>query len=566
MSYLLEEELTSRGVATKTSLKIRFNHKIYVRVKTLPRQFYQQGLKLKEEYTAQSRDSLLIGHKTWISIWLEELNQLEEIENNDCELRPEVFSPPEEHNFSLTDLPQISALDDKDPLITHEFETSTSSQKYQGVAYQDSLEQFSNSCSHSSSHLDQSKQLNQKYRGVVDQETISDHNSPLVTQSKPMPNKVSRSFLLTKINNNWQQTINWRSLSGILLLVPIVVVGTLGRNFDSVFPRTRNSVVSLVNTLEGKENGLIVTQARTTTTIKNDQSTPSQLISSEKTLWDYLEISSQLAIPILLLVFGYQFQQREQKRTEQQAQLSREIARDKLAEEAIQFYLDSMANLWLEQKQREGLFRDAQLNSSARDHPVWELACLKTIIILRRLDGDRERQARIIHFLQDAELDKFIWQNAHLSGVNLSGINLSGANLSGANLSGVNLSGANLSGANLLGAELGEANLEKANLLGTELSEANLERAYLGQANLEKANLERVNLKSTNLEKTNLSGAKLINIQNLRLKQLKLAYLWSQAIYQADEQENQLYIEDLKKPQPFDPSIPVDFQLWEKWH
>ena len=345
------------------------------------------------------------------------------------------------------------------------------------------------------------------------------------------------------------------------MLVSIVVVGTLGRNFDSVFPPTRNSVVSLVKILEGKEKGLIVTPARTNTIIQNDQSTPSQLILWEKTLWDYLELSSRLAIPIVLFGFGYQFQQRDRQRTKQQAQLSRAIAQDKLAEEAIQVYLDSMANLWLESKLREELFRDAQLNSSARDNPVRELACLKTIIILRRLEGDKERQARIIHFLEDAELDKFIWQNAHLSGVNLSGVNLSGANLSGANLSGANLSGANLSAA-----ELGETNLEKANLLGAELGEANLERAYLGQANLEKANLERVNLKSTNLEKTNLSGAKLINIQNLRLKQLKLAYLWSQAIYQADEQENQRYIENLKKPQSLDPSIPIDFQLWEKWH
>lgn len=189
MSYFLEEELTAQGVATKTTLKIRFNQKIYVRVKTLPRQFYEQGLKLKEEYTAQNRDSLLIEHKTWIAIWLEELNQLEEIDHNDCELRPEVFSTPEKDNVQLTDLAPISALDDEDPLITPEFETQTSSPKYPGVACQDSLEHFSNSSSNSSSHLDQSKHLNKKYRGVAYQETISDQNSPLVTPSKPMPKK-----------------------------------------------------------------------------------------------------------------------------------------------------------------------------------------------------------------------------------------------------------------------------------------------------------------------------------------------------------------------------------------
>ena len=156
MSYFLEEELSAQGVATKTTLKIRFNQKIYLRIKTLPRQFYEQGLKLQKEYTAQNRDSLLIQHKTCISIWLEALNQLEEMENNDCELRSEVFSPSEEHDFSLTNLPPIATLDDEDPLITPELETSTSSKKY---------------------------------RGVPDQQIISDHNSFLVTPSKPMPKK-----------------------------------------------------------------------------------------------------------------------------------------------------------------------------------------------------------------------------------------------------------------------------------------------------------------------------------------------------------------------------------------
>ena len=185
MSYWLEEELTAQGVATKTTLKIRLNQKIYVRVKTLPMQFYEQGLKLKEEYTAQNRDSLLIEHKTWIAIWLEELNQLEEIENNYCELRPEVFSTPEKDNVQLTDLPKISALDNEDPLIIPEFETQTSSQKYRGVAYEDSLEHFSNS----SYHLDQLKQLNKKYRGVTYKQPIPDNSPRKVTQAKPIPKK-----------------------------------------------------------------------------------------------------------------------------------------------------------------------------------------------------------------------------------------------------------------------------------------------------------------------------------------------------------------------------------------
>ena len=358
-----------------------------------------------------------------------------------------------------------------------------------------------------------------------------------------------------------KRTSNWGALLVILVLIAVIAVGIGGRIYPSDFHRTKNSIISLVKNPKRKETGLGETQAMTTKTLPDYQSTLSKLIPWEKTLWDYVELSSRLAVPLVLFGFGYQFQQREQKKTEQQAELSRGIAQDKLAEEAIQIYLDSMADLWLDQKQREELFGDAQLNSSAQEHSVQELAGIKTITILRRLEGDRERQARIIHFLQDAELDKFILKKA-----NLSGANLSGANLSGANLSGANLSGANLSGANLSGAELGEANLERANLLGAKLREANLERAYLGQANLERADLERVKLKNANLTKTNLRGTKLRNVQDFTAKQLKLACFWSQAIYQSDEQENQKYIEDLKKPQSLDPSTPVDFQLWKKWH
>ena len=359
-----------------------------------------------------------------------------------------------------------------------------------------------------------------------------------------------------------KRKINGGSRLGLFVFIAVIAVGALGKIESSDFPRTKNSIISLVKTFPRKETGFGQTQARTTKTLPDDQSKVRQLISWEKRLfWDYLELSSRLAVPLVLLGFGSQFQQREKKRTEQQAKLSREIAQDKLAEEAIQIYLDSMANLWLEQKQREELFDDAQLNSLAQGQLVGKLAGLKTITILRRLEGDRERQARIIHFLQDAELDKFIWPNANLLGVNLSGANLSGANLSGANLSGANLSGANLSGANLWGTNLERASLERAELRG-----AKLESAYLGQADLKGANLERVKLSKANLEETNLRGANLTKVENLNPKQLKLARCWSQAVYQENEQENQRYIEDLKKAQSLDPWIPVDFELWEDWH
>ena len=185
MSYWREEELTAQGVATKTTLKIRFNQKIYVRVKTLPWQFYEQGQKLEAEYAAQNLDSLLIKHKNWIAIWREELNQLEEIEQNYGELRLEGSFTSADENFPLTDLPQKSALEDEDYLTPSEFETKVPVKKYRGVIARDDCAHFSKS----SHNLDQPQQLNKKYRGVAYKESIPDYRPRKVTQSKPIPKK-----------------------------------------------------------------------------------------------------------------------------------------------------------------------------------------------------------------------------------------------------------------------------------------------------------------------------------------------------------------------------------------
>ena len=345
-----------------------------------------------------------------------------------------------------------------------------------------------------------------------------------------------------------RQKSNWRSLLGISVTVAVLAVGAVVRISSSDDNRPNNLVLSRVN--NGDEKGTefsstqVITQLMTTTSHQEYSTQSGESTHSRQELWELLELSSRWALPLVLLFLGYQFQQKEQNRIEQQGELSKAIAQFNLAEQALQVYLDSMANLWLEEKQREELLSDAPSNFSARDNRVRTLARIRTIIILRRLEGDRERQALIINFLRDAELDRFIFNHANLSGVNLSGVNLSGANLSGANLLGANLSGANLERANLSGAELGETNLERANLLGADLERANLERAYLGQANLTGANLERVKLTKANLEATNLTGANLTHVQNLTPKQLKLACFWSQAIYQEDEQENQRYIQD----------------------
>ena len=260
---------------------------------------------------------------------------------------------------------------------------------------------------------------------------------------------------------------------------------------------------------------------------------------SVKRLWDWLEL---VAVPIVIAILGQQFQNRDREKVEQKAELEREIAKDNLSEGAIQVYLDRIAGLLLDKELRKELFSDNDFPN--QDNPVQDLARILTITILRRLEGDLERQVRIIHFLRDTDLLGFIFKNANLSRINLEGAhlveaNLGGTNLGGANLEGAhlweaNLEGAHLRGARLKGAYLGGANLGGANLEGAHLrgvylegahlEEANLEEAHLRGAHLEEAHLERDNLEEAHLEKANLEGAHLggANLRGANLEEADL--------------------------------------------
>ncbi|MEZ4702762.1 MAG: pentapeptide repeat-containing protein [Rhodothermales bacterium] len=105
-------------------------------------------------------------------------------------------------------------------------------------------------------------------------------------------------------------------------------------------------------------------------------------------------------------------------------------------------------------------------------------------------------------------------ERVNLGGLDLHGVNLSEANLYQANLSKANLQGASLSKANLQGSLLGGANLQKASLWETELQSARLSLANLQGANLTQANLFRANLREASLQKANMTRA---NLQEARL-------------------------------------------------
>ncbi|MDJ0682167.1 MAG: pentapeptide repeat-containing protein [Xenococcaceae cyanobacterium MO_167.B52] len=380
------------------------------------------------------------------------------------------------------------------------------------------------------------------------------------------------------MSDDKKQKGNWRLILLVGVIFGSVIAVEALRIYPSDFNKAKNSVINRVKNPNWGWTSFDEAEVSTTNTPIDQQEQVVKIAQSEqtrfrKTVWDWLELSSRLAIPILLAVFAYQLQKRdkekdkgEQIRREDeqkaQAQLERELTQDNLAEEATQKYLDNMAQLLLNEEYREQLFPTKEQESilflricllklaiklrlhslmryvfsiveysqenieelfPTKDNPVRDLARTQTITILRRLESDEIRQDRIIHFLRDAELYQFIFENANLSGINLQEASLSDANLQEASLSRANLQKASLLGANLQKSFLSRANLQEANLWDANLQKADLSRTKLRKVNLLRANLQKADLWGANLQESNLSDA---NLQE--------ANLWGTNLQKAD--------------------------------
>jgi len=223
-------------------------------------------------------------------------------------------------------------------------------------------------------------------------------------------------------------------------------------------------------------------------------------IQSGKTLWDFLELISALAVPFLLLYLGNRIQQKD-----------KEIADINLREEALQSYLDRVSDLLVNNKANSLEPNDSLLEL------IKDIVRTRTLTILRSLDNDGERKASVIRFLVDAELIRN-WESieldlssASLKGAKLSGTELSRAILSKADLSYADLNDANLSDANLSNANLRNANLSNTDLTSTDLSNADLRYTKLTNANLSNADLTSTDLTNADLRDTKLTNAKLTN-------------------------------------------------------
>jgi len=239
---------------------------------------------------------------------------------------------------------------------------------------------------------------------------------------------------------------------------------------------------------------------------------------SGTTLIDWI---NTLIAPFSLTILGFWFQQQQEKRAEEQAEVDKEIADNNLCEEALQAYFDRLSELLLNKK----------LTVLTPDDPVQEVALnvirARTLSILRRIGEDKERKGNIARFLIDSELmSKLNLSDADLRSADLVSTNLENTNfrnadlenadlrdadLTGAKLENANLTNADLTGAKLENADLKDANLTGANLTGAKLQNANLRNTQLKDANLTDARLENSNLRNSELENANLTDARLDN-------------------------------------------------------
>jgi hypothetical protein len=209
------------------------------------------------------------------------------------------------------------------------------------------------------------------------------------------------------------------------------------------------------------------------------------------TLWDW---SKLLIIPAVIAGGGIWFNQQQREREQK-------VADQRAQDDALQAYLDQMAQLMLleevaedkpaEDKPAEDKpkpFKPKPLHKSVVGDEVRILARARTLTVLRRLDSGRKRS--VLDFLYEARLIQ--QTNPPIIELGSPDSDFGAADLREADLRGAVLRGADLSG--ITGANLSCANLSNADLSNANLSNANLSNANLSNANLSNANLSRVNL------------------------------------------------------------------------
>ena len=226
--------------------------------------------------------------------------------------------------------------------------------------------------------------------------------------------------------------------------------------------------------------------------------------ASEKTGWDWMELSLKLSVPLTIALGGWFLGTLNSNRQNEIAQANQKDA-------VIREYIKEMKGMLLDKTvAKEAKQPGSEANGVAR---------ALTLTALTQLKGKgSERRTLVFQFLRESNFP-ILAGSEKISGANLSDYDLNMTDLSMANLFDADLSYANLfrallysvslDKADLRNADLSEASLCSASLIGAHLSEAKLNKADLTAANLRGAYLWGANLRGANLRGANLRGADL---------------------------------------------------------
>jgi hypothetical protein len=217
-----------------------------------------------------------------------------------------------------------------------------------------------------------------------------------------------------------------------------------------------------------------------------------------KTLWDWLQLISALAIPIVVGFGAVWF-------TTRQGKVAEAENKDNQRETALQAYIDKISELILNEHLGD-LTADGNLNPEYER--VRNIARVRTITVLFQLDA--RRIEFVFAFLRESGLMSSTsnYSVVSLSEANLRKINLRKANLYKADFRNTILYRADLWDCNLIEANLSQAILRKANLSQAQLWEANLTGADLSLADLSNADFSNANLFKANVTDEQLNQAK----------------------------------------------------------
>jgi hypothetical protein len=275
-------------------------------------------------------------------------------------------------------------------------------------------------------------------------------------------------------------------IEGLVYVVVILLVLLVGYTIGSQFTGFGTHDVKVTETFEYKNGDRV----------KTSEATEKQL---RRTLWDWMTV---LLISVAIFGVGLWY-------TSRQAEQQQIIQNQQEKEAALQAYLNHMGELILN--------KDRPLLESKEDDAVQTLARMRTVTVLKMLDG--EQNESVTTFLKESDLVNFRLPSDKTETV----LRLDHADLKEAALEDSNVGGFDLRYTNLRGANLRNANLDVAQLTFADLGGADLSDTSMRDTDLRFANLNDADFSGADLSGANLNGADLEKAKNLTVEQINKA-------------------------------------------